>query len=525
MRELTVMVVDDEPLVREYFRSAFPWERVGFRWSGEAPDGESALRKCREAAPDLVLVDITMPRMDGLTFIQQARAELPALACMVLTCHEEFHRVQAALRLGAMDYLVKGATGEDEMVEALQRVRGRIELERQAVRNRPGRRDWLRRLLLGEVEPAAIETDLTGYGLPLEARRVRVMVLDITEEDGPDEGERNGGPSAALSKALDGAAAGLGQAEWTTLSGQNPVLVATFATVASEGESARLMHEAFRQVLECVGRSALAGGGLSSLHPRLADARSATAEAALALESRFYLGRGRLLTEARSWRPAPQSLQEQAVHQSAVPPGVPVARHASQVIPALLDSSRTHWVRPNDARLVVTVFLQQLARGLKLEVPPWELAMWPVQASQSATAHDLQTWALQIAGALAAAAQAGTLHPDVRRVVTQIRADLSSEYDLAWAARVTGLNPNYFSGLFRDEVGQTFTEYVSRLRMEKAAGYLRDGAWKTYQIAEMVGVPNYRTFCKTFRRVMGMSPTEFKARFRLAAPAAEHGRA
>lgn len=56
-------------------------------------------------------------------------------------------------------------------------------------------------------------------------------------------------------------------------------------------------------------------------------------------------------------------------------------------------------------------------------------------------------------------------------------------------------------------------EYLSRLRVERAAAYLRAGGWSTQQIAEMVGIPNYRTFFNVSRRVMGTSPSEFASRF------------
>jgi AraC-like DNA-binding protein len=101
------------------------------------------------------------------------------------------------------------------------------------------------------------------------------------------------------------------------------------------------------------------------------------------------------------------------------------------------------------------------------------------------------------------------LRPEIQRVIEDLHAHLAEPYDLTRAASVAALHPNYFSALFRSEIGQTFSEYVGRLRMELAARYLQEGVWSIQQIAEMVGIANYRTFYNTFRRFMGVNPSEF----------------
>mgnify|MGYP002282675508 CR=1 FL=1 len=84
---MRVLVVDDEPLARIGMRSIVPWEENGFTLVGEAKNGVEALELARKYRPDLILSDIVMPEMDGLTFIREVRRFLPdtRLIMMMLT--------------------------------------------------------------------------------------------------------------------------------------------------------------------------------------------------------------------------------------------------------------------------------------------------------------------------------------------------------------------------------------------------------------------------------------------------------
>ena len=68
-----VLIVDDEPFVREGLKLIINWEQYGFIICGEASDGDEALKLMKELSPDLVITDIKMPEMDGLEFIEMAK--------------------------------------------------------------------------------------------------------------------------------------------------------------------------------------------------------------------------------------------------------------------------------------------------------------------------------------------------------------------------------------------------------------------------------------------------------------------
>jgi DNA-binding NarL/FixJ family response regulator len=108
---LRVLVVDDHPMFREGLRSALD-SRPEVVVVGEAGDGASALSECRRLAPDVVLMDLSMPGPGGLEAIRELTAGDDPPAVLVLTMHEDDDSLLAAVRAGASGYLLKGADRE-----------------------------------------------------------------------------------------------------------------------------------------------------------------------------------------------------------------------------------------------------------------------------------------------------------------------------------------------------------------------------------------------------------------------------
>jgi len=119
---LKLLLVDDEPLFREYLRTAVDWDSYGMAVVGEARDGMEALEKIGRLAPDVVLADIRMPRMDGIELAERVLHGHPGVSLVLLTAHDEFEYARSALRLGVADYVLK-PIAKDELLLALLRIR------------------------------------------------------------------------------------------------------------------------------------------------------------------------------------------------------------------------------------------------------------------------------------------------------------------------------------------------------------------------------------------------------------------
>ena len=108
---IRILVADDHLIIRQGLRLILETQE-GFEMVGEAADGAEAVRLCNELKPDVVLMDLRMPGMDGLTAIERLRSEQPKIAVVILTTFNEDDLMMRGLRLGAKGYLLKDTDRE-----------------------------------------------------------------------------------------------------------------------------------------------------------------------------------------------------------------------------------------------------------------------------------------------------------------------------------------------------------------------------------------------------------------------------
>ncbi|MBR6959215.1 MAG: response regulator, partial [Clostridiales bacterium] len=110
MDSIKVFICEDESIVREGLRDMIPWEKYGFEFVGDAPDGEMALPMIRELKPDVLITDITMPFMDGLALSKVVISELPDIKIVIISGYSDFEYARQAIELGVEQYLLKPVT-------------------------------------------------------------------------------------------------------------------------------------------------------------------------------------------------------------------------------------------------------------------------------------------------------------------------------------------------------------------------------------------------------------------------------
>lgn len=190
-----VFLVDDEVVVREGIRSSFPWESSGFVLAGEAPDGEIAWSLMQEIKPDILITDIRMPFMDGLTLAGKTAQAMPWVSTIILSGFDEFTYAKKAISLGVKEYLLKPVSAK-ELQQALERIARLIDEERrqkadfrqikQQLQLSSGlrREQLLCELILGTLEKDRRESLLFNareLELHIVARHYRVLLIHPTK--------------------------------------------------------------------------------------------------------------------------------------------------------------------------------------------------------------------------------------------------------------------------------------------------------------------------------------------------------
>jgi DNA-binding NarL/FixJ family response regulator len=116
-----ILLVDDHQILREGIRRGL--ESAGEEIVGEAENGEEAIDLALQLRPDVIVMDISMPVLDGVAATERILAEMPGTKVVVLTMHDDVHKTRAALNAGAVGYLTKG-TSMAEVIETVRAVIG-----------------------------------------------------------------------------------------------------------------------------------------------------------------------------------------------------------------------------------------------------------------------------------------------------------------------------------------------------------------------------------------------------------------
>ncbi|MCP1103570.1 two-component system response regulator YesN [Aequitasia blattaphilus] len=113
------LIVEDDRIVRQYMSDLSIWSEFDIEITDVARDGVEALEKKKQWNPDLIITDISMPRMDGIEMIEEIRELDQTVYIMVLSCHDEFEYVKEAMKLGADEYILKDTFSEETLMEIL----------------------------------------------------------------------------------------------------------------------------------------------------------------------------------------------------------------------------------------------------------------------------------------------------------------------------------------------------------------------------------------------------------------------
>ncbi|WP_027092417.1 response regulator [Cohnella thermotolerans] len=518
-----VLIVDDEPEIRQGLQLKIDAEALGVELAGEAANGIEALNRLEEEEIDIVFTDMNMPVMDGVSFLEACRERYPDVRLIVVTGYEDFQYARAALRYQACDYLLK-PVARDELSAVLRKVIAELDGEREEL-EREAKTQWeltqyykemkehfIVRLVRGEVDrESAVRDRAARFGLESwERREIRFLTVGFRGRTSSSEAAPGRTPDQ-FRLPLD-----LICREKAQLSGGNCVTfrdanypgLIHFATPASESWLRTFADELRRQVQEVLGFELATGQGqgvagfrqwkegyLSSLLAwNLSDSDAAAEERltqmALSEEEikviERYLQKGEFAAFERAVR---QQLQQafaasQARSVKAIFQLYLLLETSANESRVPLESSEQLWLRPEMA--------------LALD-----------------TADKAAEFLVRIAGKIdrhrrhGAGDGDGSLIEAARRYIDD---NYMSDLNLTEIAERFNYNPSYFSEMFKSKVGKTFIQYVTEVRMAQAIRLLEGTQLSLWDISELTGFSNASYFSSKFKRMYGVSPSDYRLR-------------
>lgn len=501
-----IMLVEDEMLVRESMAQNTNWQRFGFEAPHVFENGQQALEQLEAVQPDVLITDICMPFMDGLELARHVYERFPQTIVVVLTGFSEFSYAQQAIRYHVHDYLLKPVKPQefDELLKNLS-------AELSARENRQGLfsravmadevlKDHFYQGLLqpeGAQEPdevlRAVDAELVG--------RLHSLVLVPLAQRSEEAPQRIGARVAQV----------CAPALFRTLAEQYLLLI------VSGDETAELMARTAvgaRQLRAQLHEQELyAPVGVSGVHAGLEGLRQAAQEARHALGYAFSTGETLLFDP--ELRKSAGSLQTEDCPTAALIASTLQSGSGSRALEltgTLFTCMRRRRVHESECRQVIQRLQILMASHLSRE----QLRRAPAVLLPQ-TGYALEEVRLSVERLEGYILQCQTQHNDTpadrcgRMAVAYINEHYSdSELKLPDILEHLGVSRSYFSTVFKEKTGQSFVEYLTGLRMEKAKEYLRETGLCTYEIAERIGFADPHYFSLTFRRRIGMTPKQYR---------------
>lgn len=533
MNKIKIFLVEDESLIRNGIKNSIDWEQEGYRFVGDASDGELAYPMIIKEKPDILITDIKMPFMDGLELSRLVKEELPNIKILILSGYDEFEYAKEAIKLGVTEYLVKPISFA-KLLGVLKNVGDKIKQERKE-------KDLLQRyseemkenteydkmrffgqLLAGEIPMGEVIATGKKYGINLSAQKYEVLLFKLLID----------GHSERMSEAFE-VVEDLFQTKpyicmWRRGSdGWGFMLTA---------ESKEQMQERTEQVKESLKRTMERWpeieyfGGIGMPVDRVRYLCNSYREADKACAGRFTHNPNQIISaEELHDLNGIEKLQmgefgnlekRRGQIEKFLNSGTEEEienfseAYIDEMSEGNLHSTLIRQYIIMDVYIVVRSFCEKLDitdKQVENDIEALKKAMQTLQ-----NPDEIRKWLVQILKKAVEARDeaSGRRYSDIieaaKRQIEKMY--MTEEISLNTVSASVGMSPSYFSSVFRKEMGVTFVEYLTQVRMDKAKELLMCSSMKTSEIGYEVGYKDPHYFSYIFKKNQGCSPKEYRSR-------------
>lgn len=540
MNEIKVFLVEDEMVIRRGIKNSIDWEKEGYIFCGEASDGELAYPMIIKEKPDILITDIRMPFMDGLELCKLVKKELPNIKILILSGYDEFDYAKEAIRLGVTEYLLKPISS-GKLLEALNGVSESIRREKEdkdLVRKymeemrentEHEKQKFFEQMIAGNLSMAdALETG-KKYEMNLSAGMYNLLLFRFTlGEENRKSGELLGEAEYAIEKLTE-------RLEYV-FEFQRGVEGWAFLLMAdNEEQMSERVKELSKDLEEIMKNYSTIAyfGGIGQPVARLRELEESFREAERALAARFTMELNRIISvedirmaqnvdtlddiEITSFGEIEKTrtMLEKFLNNGAedeIDEFVDV--YINELPEENLKSVLMRQYIIMDAYIVMMSFCEKI-EGIEgeMQAQSEELknSMKTIQ-----TLEEIKNYIRMLLKKIIGVRDtiSGRRYSDIIEIAKdQIRKTyMSDEISLNTIAAEVGMSPSYFSSTFSKEMGKTFVEYLTEIRMDRAKELLMCSSMKTSEIGYEVGYKDPHYFSYIFKKTQNCTPKEFRAR-------------
>lgn len=541
---LKIFLAEDEVVVRETIKRMIPWEELGFELVGEAADGEMALPLLIRQQPDLLITDIKMPFMDGLTLARLAKKEIPGLKVVILSGYDDFNYAKQAIGIGVEDYLLKPIT-KNALIERLSEIRSRYEHEKtqkeyyekfqreMQAYEKNSSRDFFEALVGGSMDMMEVYKRAEKLGLDIVAEAYNVLIFTMNcDEDFSGQRDEYSSWEAESLELLENFFAGHSSAMLfrsnifsygVLLKGQRETIEENTRACVDEIRKILSRQDGRREWFLAVGQSV---DRLSQIQKSYHTASRAFSQRYLYDENILYYDEMETMEHPGGQAETEDNAYLQKVDVNALNPAIlqkflsnglqeETENFVKNYFYAIGQEPMESLVFRNYVILNVRFSVISFIKGLGCDTNEMESA-----DTEEVLAESGKNMESAIAYAKKMISQAIEIRDqnsgNKNRSILKTAVDfidshyMDEEISLNTVANVANVSSNHFSALFSQNMGQTFIEYLTTLRMNKAKELLRCTGMRSSEIAGEIGYKDAHYFSYLFKKTQGMTPSDYR---------------
>lgn len=533
---LRVFLVEDESVIRDGLRNKIPWEQYGFQFVGDAADGEMALPLIRKLKPDVLITDIKMPFMDGLSLSEIVKEEFPRTRIIIISGYDDFEYVRQAIVVGVDQYLLKPITRaalRNVLMDLKEKIGQEVEQkdyqtqfqdEMQEFERFPLRR-FFEKVLDGKLSVKEIYEEAAKLSLPITASCYDLMIFSLFEKENQPSREHR---DRFMRK----------QDEIFHYFLRHPQFILFRLNVNSYGVLVKGEGFQIDEMVEsglnhirrlCLSEEEHMGWyvAVGEVVERLSMLPQCYQKANHYFAYRFILPGTHVLTE-KTLAAYLNDQEEKGVSNVDFMQMDPelirdfLSKGEESEIPNFVDSylgNIGHGLKSRmfrgyvffNIRVAVVTFLESI-RVEQAEYQDEINQAVPKAPDSEEDIYEYFVGMLQIAMKIRNRINNYQGRKQFKRALDYIDTHYDQEIlSLSLVAEQTGMSPNYLSSIFSQNMQKTFIEYVTEKRIEKAKKLLRYTDKSSGEIAKEVGYKDSHYFSFVFRKLQGCNPREYRA--------------
>ncbi len=532
---IKVLIVDDDNIARTNIKILIDWEKYGYEICAEATNGEEAIQLINETKPQIVITDMSMPVMDGITLIEYLCKNHPQIKVLVLSGYQEFDYVRKSMKYGAVDYVLKHSlnphimlemlkTMKDMLMEELSEQSRKVMLEEQINESKTLlRQKFIKQLVQGAISDRdEIVRKVADLKLDIECKSLSVILFEIDDYNAVCEKFSSAEINKLISSVESISAEILKENAKAVVShlqdGKFAVII-SFGNLRSDLCMHNIIITTISRIKSSIKRylNITACFSYSKIFNDIADINKYFKEAEVVLQDRFFRGKDRIMDKSSCNAPYVEYVSLELSEEKSMIEALKAQDHKKieecidNVFSKFIDNRLSY----NSVQMICAELINianRVARETGIDIKrvysdkdiPYD------SMKKMETLIEIKEWILKSYTKLAdiiGEINANSNYSEyTRKAISYIQSNYTKNVSLNEVAEYIGINSSYLSRVFKEDCGMGFVEYLNNVRVGYAKRLIETEGLKLKDVARRVGFNNYTYFFKVFKDVLNVTP-------------------